>query len=301
MSKMYDTHGLTTESGQQKYGALDTFTSLEIVQALNQEDQTVAARVAQALPVIARVVDEVARSLAEGGRLIYVGAGTSGRLGVLDAAECPPTFGVDYDTIIAVIAGGDKAVRQAVEDAEDDAQKGRADVQNLDLKPKDCLLGISASGRTPYVLGALHEARGQGLLTVALSNNLNSKIGKVADIAIEIETGPEVLSGSTRLKAGTAQKLVLNMISTAVMVKLGKVYQNLMVDMRPTNAKLVYRAELMIAKSCRCSYEEAVQLFEQTQGNVKAAIVMHERHVDYETAIALLNTHQGIVRKALGN
>ncbi|MHB1956729.1 MAG: N-acetylmuramic acid 6-phosphate etherase, partial [Sulfobacillus sp.] len=189
---MYDTHGLTTESGQQKYGALDTFTSLEIVQALNQEDQTVAARVAQALPVIARVVDEVARSLAEGGRLIYVGAGTSGRLGVLDAAECPPTFGVDYDTIIAVIAGGDKAVRQAVEDAEDDAQKGRADVQNLDLRPKDCLLGISASGRTPYVLGALHEARGQGLLTVALSNNLNSKIGKVADIAIEIETGPEV-------------------------------------------------------------------------------------------------------------
>lgn len=298
---MYDTHGLTTESAQQKYGALDTFTSLEIVQALNQEDQTVATRVAQALPVIAQVVDEVACNLAEGGRLIYVGAGTSGRLGVLDAAECPPTFGVDYDTIIAVIAGGDKAVRQAVEDAEDDSQKGRADVQNLGLRPKDCLLGISASGRTPYVLGALHEARAQGLLTVALSNNLNSKIGKVADIAIEIETGPEVLSGSTRLKAGTAQKLVLNMISTAVMVKLGKVYQNLMVDMRPTNAKLVYRAELMIAKSCHCSYEEAVQLFEQTQGNVKAAIVMHERHVDYETAIALLNTHQGIVRKALGN
>lgn len=290
---------LDTEKRSEPDAALEQLSSREILEVLNQEDQQVALRVAEVVPVIAEVVNAVFPRMEAGGRLIYIGAGTSGRLGVLDAAECPPTFGVSYETVIGIIAGGDNAIRKAVEHAEDDGRQGQLDLQSIHLNERDSVIGISASGRTPYVVGALQYARQQTALTVALTNNVHSLMAKESEYAIEVDTGPEVLAGSTRLKAGTAQKMVLNMISTAVMVRLGKTHQNLMIDLRPTNHKLVERAKRMIMDVCGCSMDEAHSLFQASKGQVKVAIVMHRKDLDYDDAQGLLKASHDDLRIAL--
>lgn len=290
--------GLLTEKGLHTV-PLETLEPLTILELLNAADQTVAQRVAEQLPVIAHAIETMIPHIAAGGRLIYVGAGTSGRLGVLDAAECLPTFGVDEDTVVGIIAGGDDALRHAIENAEDDTAQGRADLDRLPLGIHDCVCGISASGRTPYVVGALQYARDLQVLTIALTNNRHSDIGRISNVAIEVETGPEVLAGSTRLKAGSAQKMVLNMISTTLMIRLGKTYNNLMVSLRATNDKLVYRAKRIIAEACECSFLHAEALFEEAQGDVKTAIIMEKGNLSYEAALQRLTASQGNVRKAL--
>jgi len=225
---------------------IDMMSTLEIVRIMNEEDKKVPLAVEKVLPDIARAIDLIVERLKQRGRLIYVGAGTSGRLGVLDASECPPTFGVNPEMVQAIIAGGDKAIRSAVEYAEDDIEQGREEIKNRGVSSKDAVTGITASGTTPFVLSALEEAHSLGAVTVLITNNYNSPAKAFVDVAIEIDTGPEVIAGSTRLKAGTSQKLVLNMLSTASMIKLGKVYKNIMVDVRPTNEKLVNRAVRII-------------------------------------------------------
>lgn len=299
MSNLLNIQNLSTEISNPDVYALDSLSSLELLNLMNQQDQTVAIQVSKVLPSVAQVVDKISENMAIGGRLIYVGAGTSGRLGVLDAAECPPTFGVDYQTVIAIIAGGTQAIQHAVEKAEDDMGQGAHDLELLEISPLDSVVGISASGRTPYVIGALRYAASRKALTISVSNNVNSEIGCASALAIEVETGPEVLVGSTRLKAGTAQKLVLNMISTAVMVRMGKTYKNLMIDMRPTNQKLIDRGKRMIATVCQCSQEKAAEAFEKAHANIKVAIVMEKRGCDYETAVDLLGKSGGHVQQAL--
>lgn len=289
---------LKTESFDENSG-LDNRATEEILIHMNRQDQTVAHRVADVIPLVARAVDLIAENMKQGGRLIYVGAGTSGRLGVLDAAECPPTFGLGDGVVVGLIAGGDVALRHAVENAEDSYDEGRRDVCALGLNQLDSVVGISASGRTPYVLGALDEANRIGSLTISVSNNITSKIGAVSRVAIDVDTGPEVLAGSTRLKAGTAQKLVLNMISTAVMVRLGRVYQNLMVDMRVSNDKLRRRAVRIVEAACACTENVAQGLLESAHGDVKAAIVMGSLGVDYDDAQRRLHKTKGLVRAAL--
>ncbi len=296
MAEPINIDGLHTEKGLHTV-PLETLEPLQVLELLNAAEQTLAQRVAAQLPIIAQVIETMTPRMMAGGRLIYIGAGTSGRLGVLDAAECPPTFGVDNGTVIGIMAGGDAALRHAVERAEDDWAQGRADLERLKLGVYDCVLGISASGRTPYVLGALQYARDFKALTVALTNNRHSAMGRMSHFAIEVDTGPEVLAGSTRLKSGSAQKMVLNMISTTLMIGLGKTYNNLMVGLRPTNDKLVHRAKRIIAEACDCSFQRAEALFEQAQGDVKVAIVM-EREI-YPAALHRLTASDGNVRIAL--
>lgn len=290
---------LSTESMFHEPVDLDLLNTREILTLMNEQDALVAERVRSVIPVIARAVEEIAPRLAQGGRLIYVGAGSSGRLGVLDAAECPPTFGVAYDTVVGVIAGGDHAIRFAVENAEDNARQAASDLGELGLSELDSVVGISASGRTPYVMGALRYARESHALTVAVSNNLGSRIRMMSDIVIEVDTGPEVLSGSTRLKAGTAQKLVLNMISTAIMVKNGKVFKNFMVDMKQTNLKLAERGKRIVELACQITLDEAGALYEATEGNIKEAIVMGLAGVSAPVAHKLLMQAEGYVRTAV--
>lgn len=290
---------LATEKRSEPDAALEQLSSQEILEVLNQEDQQVALRVALVLPVIAEVVDAVFPRMEAGGRLIYIGSGTSGRLGVLDAAECPPTFGVNYETVVGIIAGGDPAIRRAVEHAEDNGHQGQLDLQSIHLNNRDSVVGISASGRTPYVMGALQYARQQGALTIALTNNVDSYLGKECLYAIEVDTGAEILAGSTRLKAGTAQKMVLNMLSTAIMVRMGKTHQNMMVDLRPTNQKLMDRAKRMIRDVCGCSIGEAEALFDASNRNVKVAIVMHQRALNFADAQRLLQASNDDLRIAL--
>ena len=289
---------LKTESFDENSG-LDNRETEEILIHMNRQDQPVAHKVAEVIPVVARAVDLIVENMKQGGRLIYVGAGTSGRLGVLDAAECPPTFGLGDGVVVGLIAGGDVALRHAVENAEDSYEEGCRDICALDLNQLDSVVGISASGRTPYVLGALNEANRVGSLTISISNNITSKIGLVSSVAIDVDTGPEVLAGSTRLKAGTSQKLVLNMISTAVMVRLGRVYQNLMVDMRVSNDKLRRRALRIVEAACECTENAAQRLLESAHGDVKAAIVMGSLGVDYDDAQRRLHKTKGMVRAAL--
>lgn len=278
---------------------LDSLSTLEMVTKFNDQDATVAAAVRRTLPQVAQAVDAAAASLQEGGRLIYMGAGTSGRLGVLDASECPPTFGVPHGLVVGVIAGGPGALLKAVEGAEDDEQLGVSDLQALKLTPQDMVVGLAASGRTPYVIGALRFARQSGCRTAAISCNPNSPIAHEAAIAISPVVGPEALTGSTRLKSGTAQKLVLNMISTGAMVKIGKVYQNLMVDMQATNVKLVDRACRMVCQATGCEREEAERALRQTAYEVKTAILMVLSGVDATKAATLLAEHGGFLRAAL--
>ncbi|MDO4538315.1 MAG: N-acetylmuramic acid 6-phosphate etherase [Coriobacteriales bacterium] len=290
---------LSTEQRNERSLQLDQMSALEIVQTMNREDEQVAHAVREVLPQVAQAVELAAASLKRGGRLIYLGAGTSGRLGLLDAVECPPTFGTSPDTVVGLMAGGDRAFVKAVEGAEDKPDLCQAQLQALDLTKDDLVVGIAASGRTPYVLGGLAYARTLGCATVALACVRNSAIGQAADVAIEPVCGPEVLSGSTRLKAGTAQKMVLNMISTGAMVRIGKVYQNLMVDVQQTNEKLRLRARHIVCEACACSAERAEKSLREAQGNVKVAILMVARSLTREEAVEALDAAGGNVRAAL--
>ncbi|MED4162413.1 N-acetylmuramic acid 6-phosphate etherase, partial [Halalkalibacterium halodurans] len=264
---------LTTELRNEKTMNLDEMNTIEILTAMNEEDHRVPQQIAQALPAIAPLVEETIKAMKQGGRLIYVGAGTSGRLGVLDAAECPPTFGVAPDRVIGLIAGGEKAFIEAKEGAEDDEGLGEADLKKIQLTVRDVVVGIAASGRTPYVIGALKYANQVGAVTGSLACNRGAAISRIATYPIEVETGSEVLTGSTRLKAGTAQKLVLNMISTTVMIGLGKAYKNLMVDLKPTNEKLRERSKRIIMEATDVEAAVAEKHLREAGGVVKVAII----------------------------
>ncbi|OGX79427.1 N-acetylmuramic acid 6-phosphate etherase [Exiguobacterium sp. SH31] len=290
---------LATERRNERTMRLDDMTVEELLGVMNEEDQSVPHVIKQQLPVIAQVVERAITSFKRGGRLIYIGAGTSGRLGILDAAECVPTFGVSADMVVGLIAGGERALVKAVEGAEDSMDLAINDLKALHLSPDDTVIGIAASGRTPYVIGGLDYARDVGATTAALSCNEGSKISEHAEFKIEVETGPEVLTGSTRLKAGTAQKLVLNMISTASMIGVGKVYQNLMVDVQPTNEKLEVRAKRMIAEATGVDEQTAARYFASSNGHVKTAIVMILADVSYAEAVERLQRANGFVRDAI--
>ena len=291
--------GLSTETRNPNTMELDRMTPLEIVTVMNREDARVPEAIRPALPNIARCVEWAAQSIERGGRLIYMGAGTSGRLGVLDAAECPPTFGVSPETVVGLIAGGDRAFLKAVEGAEDSRELGEEDLRRLGLTPKDTVVGIAASGRTPYVLGGLHYAGTVGCHTAAISCNPGSPIGKAAQLAIEVVPGPECLTGSTRLKAGTAQKLILNMISTAPMVRCGKTYENLMVDVVPSNEKLRVRAENIVMEAASVTREQAQEALRQSHDRVKTAILMLLIGCGPEEAEARLEKTNGHIRQAM--
>ena len=292
---------LVSETRNPQTMDLDALTTLELVNRFNQQDTLVAEAVKATLPEVAKAVDAAATALKAGGRIIYMGAGTSGRLGVLDASECPPTFGVPHGLVVGLIAGGPGALLKAVEGAEDNAQLGEDDLKALSLKAEDLVVGLAASGRTPYVIGGLKYARSVGCATVAVSCNPDSPIAQEADIAISPVVGPEALTGSTRLKSGTAQKLVLNMISTGAMVKFGKVYQNLMVDMKATNIKLVDRACRMLIEATGVTRDVAESVLKQTDFDVKPAILMVLTGLDAPAARAKLAAHQGFLRAALEN
>ncbi|KFW98394.1 N-acetylmuramic acid 6-phosphate etherase [Pectobacterium carotovorum] len=290
---------LVSETRNPATMALDQLSTLEMMHAFNQEDRKVPEAIALVLPAIAEAVDLAAASLQEGGRLIYLGAGTSGRLGVLDASECPPTFGVPHGLVIGLIAGGPGALLKAVEGAEDDPALGEADLKALNLTAADMVVGLAASGRTPYVIGALRYAHDVGCRTAAISCNPHSPIAQEAQVAISPVVGPEALTGSTRLKSGTAQKLVLNMISTGAMVKLGKVYQNLMVDVKATNVKLLDRACRIVVEATGADREQAQQALVQADNEVKPAILMLLANIDVAAARERLKQHNGYLREAL--
>ena len=292
---------MTTEARNPRTMSLDQMSTLEIVTAMNNEDSGVPVAVNQVLPQIAQAAQWAELALSNNGRLIYIGAGTSGRLGVLDAVECPPTFGVAPEIVVGLIAGGEKAFVKAVEGAEDSRELGRNDLKNIGLNQKDIVIGIAASGRTPYVLGGLEYAIGIGCKTVGISCNKGSAVGKAAQLAIEVEVGPEVLTGSTRLKAGTAQKLVLNMISTASMVRSGKAYQNLMVDVVQTNEKLRVRAENIVIEATGVERSQARRSIDEANGSVKTAITMILAGCSAEEATRRLETAGGHVREAIQN
>lgn len=290
---------LTTETRNHQTMNLDKLTTSEVVQLMNEEDKKVAYAVEKELPSISKVAEVIIESFKKGGRLIYMGAGTSGRLGVLDAAECVPTFSVDPTMVQGLIAGGMKAMTVAVEGAEDSATLGKEDLQNIELTANDVVLGIAASGRTPYVIGALTYANEIGATTASLSCNKDAEISCYATLPIEVEVGPEILTGSTRLKSGTAQKLVLNMLSTSSMIGIGKVYQNLMVDVKPSNEKLVERSKRIIMQATDCSYEQASQAFTSANQQVKTAIVMILTDSTKEEAEQKLVESQGFVRNTM--
>ncbi|EPO0899627.1 N-acetylmuramic acid 6-phosphate etherase [Citrobacter amalonaticus] len=292
---------LVSETRNPQTMDLDALSTLDLVHLFNQQDTLVAEAVKATLPDVASAVDAAAEALKSGGRIIYMGAGTSGRLGVLDASECPPTFGVPHGLVVGLIAGGPGALLKAVEGAEDNAQLGEDDLIALNLVPQDLVVGLAASGRTPYVIGGLKYARKTGCTTVAISCNPDSPIAQEADIAISPVVGPEALTGSTRLKSGTAQKLVLNMISTGAMVKFGKVYQNLMVDMKATNIKLMDRACRMVVEATGIARAEAETLLRQTDFDVKPAILMALSGLNADAAREKLAAHQGFLRAALAD
>ena len=296
---MIDLTKLVTETRNPNTMDLDQMTPLELVSVMNQEDLNVVAGVKEVLPQVAQAVVWAVSSLEAGGRIVYFGAGTSGRLGVLDAVECPPTFGVSPDVVVGLIAGGEKAFVRAVEGAEDSLELCEEEFKKIGLNKNDIAIGIAASGRTPYVIGGLRYARSLGCKTVAIACNKGSEVGKEAELAIEPSCGPEVLTGSTRLKSGTAQKMILNMISTGSMVGVGKAYQNLMVDVQQTNKKLVVRAQNITMAATGCTREEAAQALEQADGNAKLAIVMLLTQMPVDEAKAKLEVAHGHVRGAL--
>ncbi|PAE15288.1 N-acetylmuramic acid 6-phosphate etherase [Virgibacillus sp. 7505] len=290
---------LTTEKRNESTMKLDQLSTKEVLQLMNKEDRTVPDAVEAALPEIEAAVKQVISTFQAGGRLIYTGAGTSGRLGILDAVECPPTFSTPDDMVQGLLAGGMSAFRKAKEGAEDNPELGARELEEIGLTAKDTVIGIAASGRTPYVIGALDYAAAVGAATVSIACNKNAAISKHAKISIEVETGPEILTGSTRLKAGTAQKLVLNMISTASMVGVGKVYKNLMVDVKPTNDKLQERAKRIIMEATGANYDAAEKIFDLADGQVKTAIVMLLLDVTKEEAESKLLNAEGFVRSAI--
>jgi N-acetylmuramic acid 6-phosphate etherase len=279
---------------------LDRMTALEIVRLMNREDRKVAAAVGREIPAIARAVDAIVSGIRKGGRLIYVGAGSSGRMGVLDAAECPPTFGISPKVVQALIAGGRRAITRAVEGAEDSERNGERDLQAIRIGRNDVVVGIAASGTTPYVLGALRFARRRGATTVAVTSNLRVPVGRLAKIVIAPEVGPEVLTGSTRLKAGTSQKMVLNMLSTAAMARLGHVYENLMIDMMLTNEKLAGRALRILAEASGRSVSAAKHSSRAAGHDMRVALVMLKGGIGAGEARKRLRGARGDLRKALG-
>ncbi|MEH7377725.1 N-acetylmuramic acid 6-phosphate etherase [Neobacillus drentensis] len=292
---------LTTESRNEQSMQIDTASPIDILRIMNEQDQLVALAVKDVLPDVEAAVQFVFESFKNGGRLIYLGAGTSGRLGVLDAVECPPTFSTDTEMVQGIMAGGEGAFLKAVEGAEDQPDLGVADLKELVLTRDDTVIGIAASGRTPYVIGALRYARSIGAKTVALSCNKNAAISKEADQSIEVIVGPEVLTGSTRLKSGTAHKMILNMISTSSMILLGKAYENLMVDVHVSNQKLKERAIGIIRKITGVSYQQALETLEASNLQVKTAIVMIKTNRNKQEAERLLTEANGYVKKAIQN
>ncbi|MFB8397572.1 N-acetylmuramic acid 6-phosphate etherase [Streptomyces yangpuensis] len=290
---------LTTEAFRPELAEIDRLSTLDIARTMNAEDATVPAAVAAQLPRIAAAIDAIAERMARGGRLVYAGAGTAGRMGVLDASECPPTFNTDPADVVGLIAGGPSAMVKAVEGAEDSPQLAADDLAALRIGPDDTVIGISASGRTPYAIGAVTAARDRGALTVGLSCNAGSALAAAADHGIEVVVGPELLTGSTRLKAGTAQKLVLNLISTITMIRLGKTYGNLMVDMRSSNEKLRARARRIVALATGAPDEEIEAALTATGGEVKNAILVVLGEVDGPAAAELLAASRGHLRVAL--
>ena len=296
---MVELQKIATEQRNPNTVNIDTLSTLDMVKLINQEDHRVAEAVALVTDKIAEAVDVIAARLSTGGRLIYCGAGTSGRLGILDAVECPPTYSTDPETVQALMAGGYGAIFKAVEGAEDSKELGVTDMQSIGFSAKDVLVGISASGRTPYVLGCMEYARELGAPTVAVTCCPGSTLDRFADIGIAPAPGPEVVTGSTRMKSGTAQKMVLNMLSTGAMIKLGKVYGNLMVDVKPSNEKLVRRCITIVCSATDCAEAEAVEVLEQCGYHPKTAIVMILRSVDAETADRLLEAAGGRIAKVL--
>lgn len=290
---------LLTEAVNPQTIQIDRLSTSQLLTAINAEDQKVAVAVEAEIPRITVAVDQITDALQHGGRLLYIGAGTSGRLGVLDAAECPPTFGVEAGLVMGLIAGGETALVNAVEGAEDDKNGAVSQLQEIKLTAKDVVVGLAASGRTPYVIGGLEYANSVGAYTVAISCTPDSLIGKVAQLAITPLVGPEVITGSTRMKAGTAQKLVLNMLTTATMVKLGKVYGNLMVDVKPTNAKLVERAKRIVAQATGVSREQAGEILTEAGMNPKTAIVMIKKSCDAAQAVRFLAAAGGFIDRAI--
>ncbi|MFS8199342.1 N-acetylmuramic acid 6-phosphate etherase [Streptomyces sp. CWNU-52B] len=290
---------LTTEAFRPEHSEIDRLSTLDIAKIMNGEDATVPTAVAARLPDIAAVIDAVAERMGRGGRLVYAGAGTAGRLGVLDASECPPTFNTDPGEVVGLIAGGPSAMTTSVEGAEDSAELAVEDLSALGLTADDVVVGVSASGRTPYAIGAVEHARGLGALTVGLSCNAGSALAAAAEHGIEVVVGPELLTGSTRLKAGTAQKLVLNMLSTITMIRLGKTYGNLMVDVRASNEKLRARSRRIVTLATGASDEEIEAALTETDGEVKNAILTILGEVDGPTAAHLLTQSNGHLRKAL--
>ncbi len=290
---------ITTEGRNPQSATIDRCTTREIVEIINNEDKKIAYAIEKELGAIATAVDAIAAALADGGRLIYMGSGTSGRLGVLDASECPPTYSTKPEQVVGIISGGPGAMFKAVEGAEDNPELGAQDLEALKVCSKDIVVGIAASGRTPYVLGGLAYAKAQGVTTVSISCSETSAVAEASDIAIKPIVGPEVVSGSTRMKAGTAQKLVLNMLSTGAMIKLGKVYGNLMVDVKPSNAKLIVRQRRIVAQATACSTERAEELLALAGGETKTAILMELLGLDATAARERLASTQGHIGKAL--
>ena len=290
---------LDTEASTTERGDLDLLATTELVRRMNAEDRRVPEAVAERTTEIAAAVDGITERFRRGGRLIYIGAGTAGRIGVLDASECPPTFGTDPSMVVGLIAGGETAIRSAVENAEDDDEAAGVSLRALELTERDTVVGISASGRTPYVVGGLGFARGVGALTVAIASNASSAIGAVSDIAIEVVTGPEFISGSTRLKSGTAQKLVVNMLTTLAMIKLGKTYRGVMVDLLATNEKLHARSIRTVSQLSGVGVDDAASALQQAQGSVKLALLMLATAAPVETAATALAGADGILRDAI--
>lgn len=290
---------LITEGVNENTNNIDKVSTLEMLTMINEEDKKVAFEVQKELPNIAKAVDEIARAFEKGGRLIYIGAGTSGRLGILDASECPPTYGVPENMVHAIIAGGHEAIFRAKEGAEDSLELCEEDLKNINFSADDVLVGLAASGRTPYVIGGLKYAKELGAVTVGVTCNPNSEISKLADISIAPVVGPEVITGSTRMKSGTAQKMVLNMLTTGSMIKIGKVFNNLMVDVKASNEKLVERAKRIVSLATGVTRERATEVLEQTSYNVKLSILMIESGFSRQDASDLLEKHKGYISKAL--
>ena len=294
-----DLKKISTESRNKNTMNLDSMSSYEIASAMNKEDAEVPKAIKKELKDIAKMIDLAYSSLLKGGRVIYIGAGTSGRLSVVDASECPPTFGVNSNTFVALMAGGKNAFIKAIEGAEDNKEFAVNDLKNIKLNKKDLVIGVAASGRTPYVIGGLEYARKLKCHTGSIACSKNAEISKYADIKIEVTPGPEVLTGSTRLKAGTTQKLILNMISTGAMVKMGKCYQNLMIDVIPTNKKLIVRAQNIVMSATKCSREIAIKTLEECNYKAKIATVMILCKCSKEHAIKKLKKANGHVKKCL--
>lgn len=290
---------MITESRNQASLTIDQLATIDMLKVINEEDKKVAFAVEKQLPQIAQAVDKIVEAFQQQGRLIYIGAGTSGRLGILDASECPPTYGTPAEQIMGIIAGGTPAIFKAVENAEDKPEQGQADLQSIQFNYKDILVGIAASGRTPYVIGAMEYAKSQGATVISLCCNPNAPMIGLADIAITPIVGAEVITGSSRMKAGTAQKLVLNMLTTASMIKIGKVFSNLMVDVEASNAKLIERQIQIVIEATSCSRQQAINALEQCNRQCKTAIIMLLMQISAEQAMTLLNENRGMIAHVL--